>query len=96
MSENIDKIIYINLDKRIDKLEEINNELKNYNLYDKAERFSAVYHSSGTVGCGKSHLSVLKMAKERKYKNILILEDDFYFVVSKDELECNLRLFLKI
>lgn len=28
MSENIDKIIYINLDKRIDKLEEINNELK--------------------------------------------------------------------
>jgi glycosyl transferase family 25 len=95
MSENIDKIIYINLDKRIDKLEEVNNELKSYNLYDKAERFSAIYHSSGIVGCGKSHLNVLKLAKERKYKNILILEDDFYFVVSKDELEYNLRLFFE-
>ncbi len=35
------------------------------------------------------------MAKERKYKNILILEDDFYFVVSKDEFETNLKLFFE-
>ena len=95
MSENIDKIIYVNLDKRSDRLEEISNELKRYNLYDKAERFSAIYHPSGTVGCGKSHLNILKMAKEKKYKNILILEDDFYFVVSKDEFESNLRLFFE-
>ena len=32
MSENIDKIIYINLDKRVDRLEEIQNELKSYKV----------------------------------------------------------------
>jgi len=95
MSENIDRIIYINLDKRTDRLEQIQSELKVFNLEDKAERFSAIYHPLGIVGCGKSHLSVLKLAKERKYKNVLILEDDFYFVVSKDEFETNLKLFFE-
>lgn len=93
MSENIDRIIYINLDKRTDRLEQIQSELKVFNLEEKAERFSAIYHPFGIVGCGKSHLSVLKLAKERKYKNVLILEDDFYFVVSKDEFETYLQLF---
>ena len=93
MSENIERIIYINLDKRKDRLEEINNEIKNFDLEDKTERFPAIYHSNGIVGCGNSHLNVLKLAKERKYKNILILEDDFYFVVSKEEFESNLKLF---
>ena len=93
MSENIERIIYINLDKRKDRLEEINNEIKNFDLEDKTERFSAVYHSVGCVGCSYSHLAVLKLARDRKYKNILILEDDFYFVVSKEEFESNLKLF---
>jgi GR25 family glycosyltransferase involved in LPS biosynthesis len=92
MSENIDRIIYINLDKRTDRLEQIQSELKRFNLENKAERFPAIYHPSGTVGFGKSHLSVLKLAKERKYKNVLILEDDFHFVVSKDEFETYLQL----
>jgi len=95
MSENIDRIIYINLDKRIDRLQQINDEFKRFNLEDKTERFPAIYHPSGTVGCGKSHLAVLKLAKERKYKNVLILEDDFHFVVSKDDFEYNLKLFFE-
>jgi glycosyl transferase family 25 len=95
MSNYINKIIYINLDKRSDRLQEIQNELQNYNLINNSERFSAIYHSMGIVGCGRSHLSVLKIAKERKYKNILILEDDFYFTVSKDEFEKNLNLFFE-
>ena len=95
MSENIDRIIYINLDKRTDRLEQINNEINKFSLEDKTEKFPAIHHSSGTIGCGKSHLAVLKLAKERKYKNVLILEDDFYFVVSKDEFESNLKLFFE-
>jgi GR25 family glycosyltransferase involved in LPS biosynthesis len=31
----------------------------------------------GTVGCLCSHLSIIRLAKERKYHNIVILEDDF-------------------
>lgn len=90
MSKNIEKIIYINLDKRTDRREEIENELKKYGL--EAERYSAIYTPhSGIVGCGYSHLNTLRLAKERGYKNILILEDDFEFVVSKEEFEDSLN-----
>ena len=91
MSHNIDKIIYINLEHRLDRFIEINAELSNMGL--EAERFNAISHSKGIVGCGYSHLEVLKLAKSRGYKNILILEDDFVFLVTKNELEKELSRF---
>jgi len=93
MSHNIAHIFYVNLDKRIDRKEEIERELTNYGL--EAERFPAIYFpEEGIVGCGKSHLQVLELAKSRKYPNVLILEDDFYFVEPKDVLENELsKLF---
>ncbi len=92
MSENIDKIIYINLNKRIDRRAEIEQELNNLNL--PFERFEAIEtHGFGILGCGKSHLAVLKLAKERGYKNVLILEDDFTFLVSKETFEEQLTSF---
>lgn len=36
----------------------------------------AVRHRSGRRGCKLSHLSVIKKAAERNYKNVLIFEDD--------------------
>jgi glycosyl transferase family 25 len=102
MSENIEKIIYINLKQRVDRRVEIETELEKMGLSgkagkaekaEKAERFEAIQHTSGTVGCGQSHLAVLKLARDRGYKNILILEDDFQFLVSKEELEAKLQLF---
>lgn len=94
MSKNIDHIFYINLDKRTDRREEIENELAKYEL--TAERYSAIYTPhSGIVGCGYSHLNVLKLARDRGYKNVLILEDDFEFVVSKDEFENQLSMFFE-
>jgi GR25 family glycosyltransferase involved in LPS biosynthesis len=91
MSHNIDKIIFINLEKRKDRLYEITNELDNYNL--KGERFNAIEHSNGAVGCAYSHLSILKIAKYNNYKNILILEDDFMFNVSKEHFENEINRF---
>ena len=93
MSENIEKIVYINLDKREDRRKEIEGELEKMSLLEKAERFPAIYHQEGLVGCGQSHLAVLKIARDRGYKNILILEDDFMFLVTKEEVEQNMRLF---
>lgn len=95
MSQNIDKIVYINLDVREDRRIEIEEVLKTYELTN-IERFPAIYRASpmGIAGCGYSHLAVLKLAKERKYKNVLILEDDFIFTIPKEELELKLqRLF---
>ena len=94
MSQNIPHIFYINLDKRTDRLQEIEQELQNFNLFDKSERFQAIHTpEQGILGCTQSHLAVLKLAKERKYPNVLILEDDFYFVVSKNEFEHELAQF---
>lgn len=89
--QNIEHIFYINLDKRPDRRIEIENELQKMNL--SAERFTGILYDPplGIVGCGKSHLQVLKMAKERGYKNVLILEDDFTFLVSKEILEENIQ-----
>jgi GR25 family glycosyltransferase involved in LPS biosynthesis len=94
MSEHLDGIFYINLDKRKDRRVEIEYELKRMNL--NAERFSAVEYAppNGIVGCGKSHLQVIKTAKERGYKNVLVLEDDFIFTVSKQEFEDHLTKIL--
>lgn len=95
MSHNIDKIIYINLNKRTDRREEIEQELNNFSL--EYERFEAIdIPNFGALGCFKSHLSVLKLAKERNYRNVLILEDDFMFLVSKEEFEQNLSDFFSL
>ena len=77
----IDGIFYINLDKRADRRYEIEEELNKMEL--PFERFTAIETPGrGILGCGYSHLSVFKMAKERKYRNVLIFEDDFYFLIS--------------
>ena len=94
MTDNIDHIFYINLDKRVDRKELFEAELIKYEL--TAERFTGIYYPPplGTVGCGKSHLQVLELAKLRKYKNVLIFEDDFYFTEPKQVVEdCLHRLF---
>lgn len=96
MSKYIDKIFYINLDKRTDRRAEIENELMEYDLIEKAERYSAIYTPhSGIVGCGWSHLNVLKKARDSGCKNVLIFEDDFQFIVPKDQFEAELTRFFE-
>lgn len=76
-------IYYINLDHRNDRKELIEKELNEFKF--SFERFPAIKDSFGILGCGKSHLSLLKYAKENNFERILILEDDFTFLVSKEE-----------
>ena len=96
MSHNIEKILYINLDYRTDRKQQFENEMKNMGLIDKVERFSAFRTEYGATGCGYSHLAVLKIAKERGYKNVLICEDDFEFLVNKETFEKQVDSFFKI
>ena len=83
--------LYINLDKRPDRKKELECELARMGL--SGERFSAIEHARGAIGCCMSHLAALKLAKERGYSNILIFEDDFQFIVDKSTLERNLNAF---
>jgi GR25 family glycosyltransferase involved in LPS biosynthesis len=47
--------------------------------YNEVKKNGSKIKSIGHYGCLKSHLQVLKISKNRKYKNILILEDDIFF-----------------
>jgi glycosyl transferase family 25 len=81
----IDKVIYINLDKRTDRRLEFETQAELYGI--SYERFSAIPHSFGIVGCTMSHRDIYRLAKKQGYRNILIFEDDFEFLVSPTEFE---------
>jgi len=92
--EHIQKIIYINLDKRADRREQIEREFARMNL--TATRFPAIECTPGNVGCFKSHLAVLKQAREENLENVLIMEDDFKFIVKKQTFERNMADFFNL
>jgi hypothetical protein len=73
---------YINLDHRTDRREEFEGEMRRVGL--SCERFGATKRQPGIVGCGYSHLAVLKEARARSYESVLIFEDDFQFIVEPD------------
>jgi len=73
----VKNIFYINLDKRIDRKNHIENQLKVLNL--TANRFPAIYHKFGALGCSLSHLTLLKYAKRENLEYIIIMEDDVIF-----------------
>lgn len=63
----------VNLERRKDRLESIQKEL-DYIGWDY-EYFPAI-DTNDHVGCTKSHLEIIKIAKERKYPKVLVIEDD--------------------
>jgi len=87
MTINIDKIYIINLEHRTDRLNQILNELNKMGLQDKGIRFNAIKNDFGALGCSMSHLNVLKDARTNLYNCIMILEDDFEFLISKADFE---------
>jgi len=73
---NIEKIVYINLQHRTDRNQSIQKELLKCFSAENIQRFDAFKHERGAIGCTKSHIAVLEMAIQQKWKNILIMEDD--------------------
>lgn len=95
MTQYIDHIFYINLDSRTDRREKFENQMKEYGF--ECERFSAICEPhNGALGCTKSHLAVLRLAKERNYRRVLIFEDDFMFTVSSEIVHEQLSRLLEI
>uniref|UniRef100_A0A6C0AJE5 Glycosyltransferase n=1 Tax=viral metagenome TaxID=1070528 RepID=A0A6C0AJE5_9ZZZZ len=75
--ELVDKIIFINLDHRTDRLESIQSFFNEAGIpAEKVVRFSAIRDIPGIVGCGKSNLAVMRMVIDNGWDNTLILEDD--------------------
>lgn len=74
MWDFIDKVVYINLDKRTDRRERMECVTKAFG--QKVHRFAAIEDTYGVIGCAKSHVAVLRQALEDGVTNILVLEDD--------------------
>lgn len=71
----IDKRYLLNLDSRVDRLQQATAELHMAGIKN-VERFAALTGSNGIEGCYKSHLAMLKEAVEKKYNYLLVFEDD--------------------
>lgn len=63
----------VNLERRPDRLKQIQEEMS-YIGWDY-ELFKAV-DTNSHVGCTKSHCEIIKIAKERGYEKVLVVEDD--------------------
>ena len=75
MFEEVDKVVYINLEERPDRRIQVEKELSVFPS-EKVVRFSAIKHKNGAIGCSMSHIAVVEMAIQNNWKNVLIVEDD--------------------
>ena len=80
-------ILYINLDKREDRLAHVQKELDKLGWLHNAQRFPAVAMKNGAIGCTISHIKCIEIAREKRWPHVIILEDDIEFT--------NPELFLK-
>ena len=74
----LENVYYINLEERVDRKVLVETELKKMKW--KYERFNAIKHARGIIGCCMSHLAVVEMAKEKDLDYVVILEDDIQFL----------------
>ena len=81
MWEFVDKVVYINLDHREDRRQIMQKLFDEGKIPpEKIERFSAIRHKVGIIGCAQGHIAILKMAKANNWKRVLILEDDLKWI----------------
>lgn len=86
LNDYIEQVIYINLDSRSDRRMSVEKQLEDVFFEDKIQRFSAIQHKFGCIGCSKSHKAVLAMAMQNNWKNYLVVEDDFVWTNFKEGL----------
>lgn len=91
----INKIAYINLDKRQDRKEHILKELKRFDIPDeKIIRIPAIESEKGAYGCALSHMKAMEAFRDSGDEVWCILEDDHYFTHSKKETDFLINKFL--
>lgn len=83
---HIDGAFYINLNRRVDRRDNFEKQIQKIGI--EVERFSATEFKSQETGsdnwnckiaCTHSHFRVVQKAKDRKWNNVLIFEDDCIF-----------------
>lgn len=87
--DNLDAVIYINLENREDRKKLLLEELTKMNIPDnKIHKVSGVYiPKNGHKGCVQSHITALNIIKMNNWNKVLILEDDAILNVSPEEFK---------
>lgn len=84
--EYFEEIYCINLERRKDRWNLCQEEFEKIGILDKVKRFDAVDNKKNPKqGCYESHMGVIRLAHERKLKNVLIFEDDVAFLQRYDD-----------
>lgn len=92
-----EKIYFINLEDRVDRLDKCLEIFKEYNInyYERVNGIKILeddypyldQKSRSQLGCALSFYKIIKNAYDNKFENILIFEDDFYFIHAKEKTE---------
>ena len=80
----IEHVLYINLPTRQDRNRQAVGELEILDL--PYTRIEGVVNNFGGLGCSEAHLKALQYAKDHKFKNVLICEDDIMFKHNREKL----------
>jgi len=91
--ENVDRCFYINLDECIDRRTLIEGELAKLAL-PFVERFSAIKHEKGYIGCTLSHIACLRKAIHCGYSCVFVCEDDMV-IQDATELQRSVERFFR-
>ena len=86
---------YINLKHREDRNNHIKNNILKYDFFNKLNRFNAVKHSKGYIGCGLSHLFIFNKLKKLNDKYYIIIEDDLE-IFNQHKFKTFIKMFDKI
>ena len=91
----IDKILFINLKFRKDRLKQITKEFKKMGFPEnKIQRIDAVNEKyNGHIGCCKSHIKAMDIIIQEQLSYTMVFEDDFVFTVSREVLDDKINKF---
>ena len=78
LNKFVDNVYVINLERRIDRLENIVYQFNRFNIsFNKVDAFDGkLLGITGEEGCFKSHIGVIENAISNNYNKIAIFEDD--------------------
>lgn len=91
---DIQNVLYINLDERIDRRNETIQELYHVG-FTNPQRLPAIKFTPGAVGCSLSHIKALEYAQQQNWDHVLICEDDVMFgdaTMFQERMDCFLQL----
>lgn len=77
-----DKICFINLEERVDRLKQVKDEFERIGITKLVERFPAIKLEDGKRACKLSHIACIEKAFNEGHENVLVFEDDVEFLVS--------------